>query len=151
MTTILIIEDQPEMVVVWEHFLKPFKAEIRIAKDISDAFELAKKIPPPDLILLDLILPPKHSNPFETLKEIEVLKSINPQAVVIVLTGAVENKLEQIAQEMGADAFALKQNVSTQIAFLAVIKQALEDRTNSKIKPFERSSKLLEQIASMTN
>ena len=149
-TTILIVEDEQSMIRIWSEFLAPLKGEVRIAMTIESAIEQMARVPYPDIVLLDLRLP--HSqNAEETLKAINVLKDINPKTVVVVLTGAVDGKLAELASQLGADAYANKMECATQVSLLNFIGGALAKRsTNPKAPAFENSLALLEQLHNLT-
>lgn len=144
--TILIIDDDSGMVEVLSAQMKGL-GDVRRALNLEDALVQMHKLPPPDLVLLDLFLPhhDRHSTAEETLRHVQAFKNINPEAVVIVITGSNEERLEKIALEMGADSFLRKQNMATQKrlfqacfdAFVArgFSGQAILDRLNDLLTP----------------
>lgn len=113
--TILIVDDDPGVVDLNRGRFEEF-GEVRYAYNIPDAFEQMRRLPPPDLVLLDLIFPgPEHpSSAEETLRHIGLLKQVNPNAVVVVITGSSEERLQQLALEMGADSFLHKRDMASQ-------------------------------------
>lgn len=88
--------------------------EVRTASNLREAFREMRKIPPPDLVVLDLIFcGTEASSADETLKHIAALKAINENTVVLVVTGANEITA-QLALQHGADFFVTKEETATQ-------------------------------------
>jgi response regulator of citrate/malate metabolism len=88
---ILIIEDQESVAHLWRDFLvdKFGDRDIRVGYNMEQGIALMRETPHPDVVLLDLFLP--DSTPIQTLKSIETLKAINPYAVILVITGMLDD------------------------------------------------------------
>jgi sigma-B regulation protein RsbU (phosphoserine phosphatase) len=96
--TVLLVDDAPENIQVVNSILKDIY-KIRIATNGSKALELAKADPPPDLILLDVIMPG-----MDGYQVCQRLKS-DPgtrEIPVIFLTGQTEVEDETRGFEVGA-------------------------------------------------
>lgn len=142
---VLIVEDEPSLAYAWRLAMEPVACELRMACDMREAIEQMRKLPPPDLVLLDLRLP--GSSAEATVERIRDLKAINEEAVVIVITGAVEDNLPMLARHFGADAFEHKRDIVTQGRLLTAVKNALSKHTDvpifaEKLKLFEGLSEL---------
>lgn len=143
--TILIVEDEPTIVTLWRRILRNVSQDIRWAKDIAGAFREMRTIPHPDLVLLDLVLP--GSSARQTLEQINALKDINPNAVVLVITGSTDDFMPALASSLGADGFRFKPQMASQNALLEAIKCAFENRRAKQgEKPYERTSELLAML-----
>lgn len=150
MITVLIVEDDERMIQIWESFLAPLECVVRIAMTIREAMDEMRRVPFPDIVLLDLRLPGSNSAE-DTLRQIEHFKAVNPKAVVVVLTGMVDKKLPELAAELGADGYSQKLDCANQTALFGVISQALTKRTQSSKAPaFETSLALLETLTRLT-
>lgn len=146
---VLIIEDSQPVMDLWYRFLKPVACEIRQAMTLGEAFKLLKKIPPPDLILLDLRLP-DSADAKETLSKIPKLREQAPKAVVVVITGAGEDSLPILAREVGADGFFDKGSVIGQTKLLESIKEACSLKTTEeRMNLVERLSNFMLSVSSL--
>lgn len=146
--TILIVEDEDGIQIVWKHFLRDLPTEVVTVKTFKAALAVMDKIPSPDLILLDLHL--LDSAAEQTLNGIKEFKKRNPNAVVLVLTGDTNQKLRQAANALGADFFATKLEVDTQVKLYNAISTAItHPNTNREAPPFEEGLKLVEMITDL--
>ncbi|MFH1347623.1 MAG: response regulator transcription factor [Candidatus Margulisiibacteriota bacterium] len=69
MTKILVVDDAPEISILMEDILSPFGYEVEAAPSANAAWEKVRKSPP-DLILLDIMMPGKNGYEFcQELKE----------------------------------------------------------------------------------
>lgn len=147
--TILIVEDEEAIARIWQRFLSPLSDDIRIALDLPAAFEAMRRLPPPDLVLLDLRLPGSESAE-STLGQIKAIKAINPGAVVMVLTGATEANLPILAAQLGADSFQQKASVVGQERLLRAVQDALKPRTQQpEVPAYARSLELYERLTAL--
>lgn len=124
----LIVEDEPSVMGLWRKFLEPVATEIRQCGNLSEAIELMRKIPPPDLVLLDLRLP-DSMEAAATLARVPEFRAMNPKSVIMVITGALDSALPKIATEVGVDAFLDKGSVTGQTKLLQSIQAACADST----------------------
>lgn len=101
MSTILIIEDEPELVKVLRDYLEKagFKVETAFRGDSGFSLWEQKK---PDLVLLDLNLPGMDG--LDVAREIR-RKGITP---IIMLTARVEEMDQLVGLELGADDYITK-------------------------------------------
>lgn len=118
---ILIIEDDETLRAWWIKNLKPLNCTVDEAGTIEAALEQMRRVPPPDILFLDLRLP--DSPVFEqTLGKIAVFKEIHPNALVVVATGYATEKIKHLAFQLGADAFSEKIDMNTQSGLFRVLK-----------------------------
>ncbi len=104
MKKILIVDDEPNIVMSLEYTFKKKNFEVYIARDGSEALQIAKeKIP--DLVLLDIMMP--NVDGYETLKEIKNDKSLEHTKVVFL---SAKNKATDIEKglKLGADKYLTK-------------------------------------------
>lgn len=147
--TILIVEDEEMVAELWRRFLGALSDDIRIAGTVPDALIQMRKMPPPDLVLLDLRMP--GSTPENTLHHIAQLKESNPNAVVLVLTGASDASLPALAMKLGADGFQPKNTVASQDGLFTAIRDALRPKTEPQpgVPAYQRSLEMLERLTSL--
>lgn len=104
MKKILIVDDEPNIVMSLEYVFKKENFEVFIARDGSEAIDIANKNIP-DIILLDIMMPNVDGyQVLKFLKEKEDLKNIK----VIYLSA--KNKLSDIefGLKLGADKYISK-------------------------------------------
>jgi len=90
---ILIVDDKPDNLQVLGHMLEKGGYEVLVAASGHNALEIAKISPPPDLILLDIMMPDMDG--FEVcrrLKDDPVLKQI--PVIFISASGMTDQKLQ---------------------------------------------------------
>lgn len=132
MSQFLIVEDQEEVANIWKRFLEPMGVPVAIALNLEEAAAVMRKVPPPDLVLLDLILP-DSKEPSETLaKGIKMIREHNPNALVVVITGAAVENIAVLARAMGADEFYHKIEMTSQARLLNAVKGVLEKNSEAK-------------------
>jgi CheY-like chemotaxis protein len=158
---VLIVEDDPMVITLWKRFLSPVVGDSsenpRIATNLTDAMTEMSKEPFPDLVLLDLRLPiggdeDGMSTPETTLERIKHFKNINPNVVVMVVTGANGSNLPSLAEKMGADAFAQKLDLDSQSALLQAVRGVYQNRASDPTKPiYARSVEIFERLTAATN
>ena len=96
--TILLVDDAPSNIQVANAILKD-TYKIRIATNGAKALELANATPPPDLILLDVMMP--EMDGYEVCSRLK-LESQTRDIPVIFLTGQTETEDETRGFEVGA-------------------------------------------------
>lgn len=102
--TILVVEDEENLVELLEFRLKANGFNVSTALDGESGLRVAQTTKP-DLIILDLMLPKKHG--FEvcsTLKSDAKTKNIP----IIILTARTQIHDHKMAKECGADAYITK-------------------------------------------
>lgn len=145
---ILIVDDHKDLAEIWKAFLAPLHAQIEVALTMYEAMEAMRKIPPPDLVFLDLLLPDTRDAE-ATLSQIQAIKEKNENAVVIVVTGKISESLPVIAKAMGADSFQFKLQIDSQTALFRVVKSALERKVSEGMKPLEATAHMIEHLTAL--
>lgn len=142
--TVLVVEDDPGMQQLLGNLLEPMGVNVIFTDTVSQALCEMLRIPPPDVIILDLGLP--DSRPFETLDKVEVLRKLNPFAPITVLTGNADEKVRQTATAVGADAFRLKTDIKKQGDIWDLIKEGLANRRAHGMTLGEAATELYERL-----
>ncbi len=104
MKKILIVDDEPNIVMSLEYTFKKKNYEVYIARDGGEALQIAKdKIP--DVVLLDIMMP--NIDGYETLKQIKNNRDLKDTKVVFL---SAKNKTTDIEKglQMGADKYLTK-------------------------------------------
>ncbi len=104
MKKILIVDDEPNIVMSLEYTFKKKNFEVYIARDGGEALQIAEdKIP--DIVLLDIMMP--NVDGYETLKQIKNNKNLKNTKIVFL---SAKNKAADIEKglEMGADKYLTK-------------------------------------------
>ena len=118
---ILIVDDEPQLVLVVKMRLEANKYEVITAQDGAEALEKVRA-EKPDLIILDVMLPKLDGYKVcRMLKFDERFKNIP----VIIFTVRAQESDKEIVKEVGADAYIPKPFESE--VLLAKIKELLKD------------------------
>ena len=104
MKKILIVDDEPNIVMSLEYAFKKKDFEVFIARDGTEALEIAER-EKPDLILLDIMMP--QMDGYETLKRIRESKNLGHTKVVFLSAKSKEKDIEK-GLKMGADGYMTK-------------------------------------------
>jgi len=129
---ILLIEDETELVEIYEEVFKKFGFEIETLKWGSAALERLKEIgeektKKPDLILLDLILPDINGiKILEKARAEEGTKDIP----FFILTNYSDPELEKIGKELKVEKYVIKTEV-TPIQLAQIIKKWFKNKNLS--------------------
>ena len=101
---ILIVDDEPNIVMSLEYAFKKKGFQVFIARDGSEALELLKDNIP-DIVLLDIMMP--NVDGYQTLKHIKNTKSLEATKVVFL---TAKNKASDIEKglKLGADKYLSK-------------------------------------------
>ncbi len=101
---ILIVDDEPNIVMSLEYAFKKHDFEVFIARDGSEALELLK-LSTPDIVLLDIMMP--NVDGYQTLKHIKSTASLEATKVVFL---TAKNKASDIEKglNLGADKYLIK-------------------------------------------
>lgn len=123
---ILLIEDEMPAIDIYEKVLNKAGFKTKSLINGREALSELRKIKHqekarPDLILLDLILP--DINGIEILKEIKSWQETRDIPVVI-LTNYRDVETEQRGEELGADAYIIKTNITPQ-EILGIVRKYL--------------------------
>ncbi|MCH8147200.1 MAG: response regulator [Planctomycetes bacterium] len=104
--TILIVEDDPDMVTALETVLADTGATIKTAMDGNAALKVAQEFDP-DLILLDAMLPKRSG--FLVLEKLKgTNKKRGDKPFVIMITGNVGKRHQTWAESLGVDGYINK-------------------------------------------
>lgn len=107
--TILVVDDEPQILKVVEHSLRREGYQVFTAADGEQALITAEKIRP-DLIILDLMLP--HIDGFEVCKRIKSRQDVP----VIILSARGEEVDKVVGFTLGADDYQTKPFSPTELA-----------------------------------
>jgi len=122
MKKILIIDDEPHILLMLKKMLERIGYEIDLAANGNEGLELFKKIPS-SLVITDIIMPEKEG--LETIRE---MKRISPGLKIIAMSGggkvSADNYLE-IAKIFGASKVIEKP--FTQQEMVSAVKELMEN------------------------
>lgn len=124
--TILIVDDNEDILELLFYNLKSDGYHVEIAKDGVEAIEVAKKVLP-ELIIMDIMMPKMDG--VEACRHIRQLPEL-ANTHIIFLTARVEEYSEIAAFDSGADDYLMK----------PIKPRALMSRVNAFFKKSERSS-----------
>ncbi|MDA0176395.1 MULTISPECIES: response regulator transcription factor [Mesoflavibacter] len=101
---ILIVDDEPNIVMSLEYTFKKQDFEVYIARDGSEALDILKS-QTPDVVLLDIMMP--NVDGYQTLQHIKDNQSLNNTKVVFL---TAKNKASDIEKglNLGADKYLTK-------------------------------------------
>lgn len=104
MQKILIVDDEPNIVMTLEYAFKKNNFEVYIARDGSEALQILKNHIP-DIVLLDIMMP--NVDGYETLKLIKENKQLQHTKVIFV---TAKNKASDIEKglKLGANKYITK-------------------------------------------
>lgn len=141
---VLIIEDQQEVAEIIADWLKPYSREVLFASNWVEAFKKLENDHPFSLVTLDLGLP--DSDRDATARKIPEIRRLNPNGVIIVITGFKDTDLEKEAIRLGADAWWDKPEVTEEKTFLSKLASLFRNLVQMP-QGYKTHGKLLEQIA----
>lgn len=144
---VLIIEDSPEIGEIWGRILRAADYEVDVALTMEGAMIQIRKIPPHDIVFLDLSLPDTASKE-DTLRFIDVAKSVNPRVKLIVATGYATDQIRKLALEMGADDFQSKNDMTSSSALYRIMKAQFDGCKDSR-EAVTRQIEVLEQLSKL--
>ncbi len=104
MKKILIVDDEPNIVMTLEYTFKKNNFEVFIARDGQEALEILKT-QYPDVIILDIMMPLVDG--FETLENIRQNEQLNHCKVIFLSAKNKESDIEK-GLALGADAYLTK-------------------------------------------
>jgi DNA-binding response OmpR family regulator len=104
MKKILIVDDEPNIVMSLEYTFKKNNYEVYIARDGGEALEILNKVVP-DVLILDIMMP--RVDGYETLKQIKSDERLNATKVVFL---TAKNKASDVEKglKLGADKYLTK-------------------------------------------
>lgn len=101
--TILIVEDNETSNIYFEAALRKTQAALAWAKNGLDAVEIVKNNINIDLILMDINMPK-----LDGIEATRIIKSLNPEIIIVVQTAFILSGEERLCQEAGCDEFITK-------------------------------------------
>ncbi|MDD5475949.1 MAG: response regulator [Syntrophales bacterium] len=102
MKRILVVDDEPEILRLLTGFLSSREYDVFTASDGVEAISKVRTVRP-DAVLLDIIMPGMGG--IDVLKEI---KAMDPETVVLMVTGVIDDQVNELARQAGADGYILK-------------------------------------------
>ncbi|PIV17999.1 MAG: response regulator [Flavobacteriales bacterium CG03_land_8_20_14_0_80_35_15] len=104
MKKLLIVDDEPNIVMSLEYLFQKENFEVFIARDGAEAIEITEKILP-DIILLDIMMPKVDGyQVLNYLKSVEELSQIK----VIILSAKTKISDVELGLQLGADKYVTK-------------------------------------------
>ncbi len=104
MKKILIVDDEPNIVMTLEYTFKKSNYEVFIARDGQEALDIVKNNFP-DVIILDIMMPMVDG--FATLEQIRKDENLNHTKVIFLSAKNKESDIEK-GLALGADAYMTK-------------------------------------------
>jgi DNA-binding response OmpR family regulator len=104
MKKIIIVDDEPNIVMTLEYTFKKNNFEVYIARDGSEAIEILNTVVP-DVIILDIMMPKVDG--YQTIKVLKANKKLKHTKVVFL---TAKNKASDIEKglKLGADKYVTK-------------------------------------------
>jgi DNA-binding response OmpR family regulator len=105
MKQILIIDDDPVVLAMAKDFLEEAGYRVSTAKDAIYSNDVIYGTDPPDLILMDVMMPLMSGD-----KKVRALKRRDQSSgiPVLLISGKQEGELRRLAAEVGADGYLTK-------------------------------------------
>lgn len=104
--TVLLVDDDPDMLAALRTVLDVTGAEIRTAMDGNQALDMANEFDP-DLVVLDAMLPKRSG--FLVLEKLKgAKKQKGPRPYVIMITGNEGKRHQTWAESLGVDGYLNK-------------------------------------------
>lgn len=145
---ILVVEDDSSMAELLRRCLCEISSDVLIAHGFDAAMEILRRIPPPDLISLDLSLGIGGAE--VTIARIHEIREANPSAVIVVLTGAVDKLDRERILEAGGDELWLKSDLMPMPGgvkgFVANLFDALDALVRRPVR-YQHNVRILELLA----
>lgn len=101
---ILIVDDEPNILMSLEYAFKKKDFEVFIARDGTEAIEISNR-EKPNLILLDIMMP--EMDGYETLKQVKDNEDLAHTKIVFLSAKSKEKDVEK-GLKMGADRYLTK-------------------------------------------
>jgi DNA-binding NtrC family response regulator len=142
----LIVEDRPEIARMWRGNLDRLEINSIHVTNLTNAFHELDKIPPPDMVLLDLNLNIEEDANY-TVTQIKEMKKRNPDLIVIIISGVLTPELTELAIRQGADGIREKLELRRQEDFWAAIKESLGKAPTKAKHAFTHPLEILEALS----
>ncbi|MBZ9628528.1 response regulator [Psychroflexus sp. CAK57W] len=105
MKKILLVDDEPNIIMALEYTLRKNDYEIFIARDGEEAVALAEKLVP-DLVILDIMMPKVDG--YEVLEHLREHNSLKESTQTIIISAKQKQSDVQKALSLGAKAYIKK-------------------------------------------
>ncbi len=102
---ILIVDDEPNIVISLEYLMRREGYEVAVAGDGEAALQAAAATPPPDLVVLDVMLP--RLSGFEVCRRLRADPRLAGLRILMLTARGGEAEVARGA-ELGADAYVTK-------------------------------------------
>lgn len=105
MKHILVIDDDPVVLAMAQDWLEDAGYRVSVAKDAIYSNDVIYGNDPPELILMDVMMPLMSGD-----KKVRALKRRDRSSAipVLLISGKEENELQRLASEVGADGYLAK-------------------------------------------
>lgn len=143
---VLVIEDDENLAELIKRTLEPISAEITCVRTLAEGMAEVARVPAPEVVTLDLNLP--DSTATETLERVKTLREKNENALILIVTGALDISHRSKAIEFGADDFIVKHEA---FAPPSGFMKNLRDVVRSLVRQptaYQRSGHILEKLSS---
>ena len=144
---ILVIEDNLDMAGFYKLWLGRVSDDVTVTGDLDHAMEIINEAT--DLITLDLNLS-EHMRVDSTLARISEIKLRAPNALIIVLTGAMQLDDQCKALAAGADGFIHKSEANTEKTFFGKLAEWASSIMGKPPVKMEQHLRVLEMIGKKT-
>lgn len=144
----LIIEDDPAMQYLLKRQLSDIIKDIVTVSGFEEAMDILHKIPPPDVIFLDLALVDSRTE--DTITRIPEIRAANEESVILVLSGTVTALAREQVIAAGADDFFLKQDMMPLGKSKKSFMENLSDAVRSLVKQptrWQKNVRIIELLA----
>jgi two-component system, NtrC family, response regulator AtoC len=101
--SILVVDDEPDVLRYMKTILEVDAYRVSTARSGQEALQLVKEDPPPDLVLLDLLMPQ-----LDGLQTLEQIRQVRPALKVVMLSCSTEPRQVVQAIRMGAQDYIAK-------------------------------------------
>ncbi len=102
---ILIVDDEPNIVISLEYLMRREGYEVAVAGDGEAALQAAAATPPPDLVVLDVMLP--RLSGFEVCRRLRADPRLAGLRILMLTARGGEAEVAR-GTELGADAYVTK-------------------------------------------
>ena len=115
---LLIVDDNPAVRRLIRNLMLPLAREIWECADGQEATS-AYTSHKPDFVLMDI-----RMDPIDGIQATKLIKSVDPDARIIIVTDYDDHALRQAALQAGAFAYALKENLLDLVRLLEEMKES---------------------------
>jgi DNA-binding response OmpR family regulator len=105
MKKILVVDDEPNIIMAVEYTLRKNGYEVFIARDGEEAIALAEKLEP-DLVILDIMMPKVDG--YEVLQHLKEHKTLKEATQTVIISAKQKESDVDKAMTLGAKAYIKK-------------------------------------------